>query len=453
MKLLISGATGFIGQELIEKLLDEGHEIWALTRNKEKAQKYYPYPVDFLTWKELDELDKLPEWNGVIHLAGEPIANKRWTKTQKEKLYHSRITTGKSIIEAIERKQISIDFFFTSSGIGIYGDQGDQTLNESSPVADDYLAKLCTDWENFTKPLQQKGVRCCQLRTGIVLGTNEGALKKLVDLCQLGLLSPLGDGKQYMSWIHIEDWVNALLFIMKNNEISGPVNFVNPHPLPNKLFMQYLAQHFNKWLLPNAPTLILKLVLGKMSQILLDSQKVQPQVLQKNHFSFKYSNLQESLLNLYPNPERGLIIKKKLFIPEETAKAFSFFTDPYNLEKVSPPFLKLKILESSDKKIQTGSIIKYRLTIMGITLKWKTKILDLKENSYFVDTQEKGPYKTWLHTHSFVAHKRGTLLIDTVHYRLGFGILNHWLSLFFAAKTIEKVFLFRTQAMKKIFYK
>ncbi len=299
MKYLITGATGLVGRELIQKLQIQNskNEIRIVTRNKSTAN--FNKNIKVFEWDPYNNFidsEALIGVDTVIHLAGESVAQIRWSKLTKQKIYDSRILVTRFLKNEIEKTDKNI-IFIGASAIGIYGDQGDKGLDEDASYGQSYLAKTCIDWEKeiFKKSKENSYA----IRIGIVLSSSGGALEQMTPIFKLNLGSTLGKGTQYMSWIHIEDLVEILIFIATKRPKPQVINAVSEQPVTNKEFSKTLAKTLNKKLLFKAPSFIIKAVLGEMSSIVLFSQKVYPKNLKESNFSFKHTNLTQALESIY----------------------------------------------------------------------------------------------------------------------------------------------------------
>lgn len=293
MKILICGATGLIGKKLVLKLLEQNHEIKIITRNKEHAFKVFPKGCEFI---EAD-LMKSPLSFGVIegvdvliNLVGESIAGGYWTSSRKNLIYKSRIDTTRNLIASLKNFP---KIYIGASAVGYYGDAQDSELNEQSNCGQSYLAQVCHDWEveHEKIKLMNPQTRCAILRFGVVLSKEGGFLDQLTKIFKLNIGSVLGDGKQWLSWISLEDLISGIIFIINHSELSGPINMVSPSPVTNRQFTEALSKHLNKITLPAVPAFILKALLGDLSELMLSSQKVKPEKLLRHNFEFKRSDL------------------------------------------------------------------------------------------------------------------------------------------------------------------
>lgn len=303
MLILVTGATGFVGKNLVQKLISMGHDIHVLTRNTQKAKEIFPQNnVNVFEWKnnrELPPLSSINGINGVINLMGENIAAKRWSDEQKIILKESRVDSTINLIKLIEQNIVlDLDFFISASAIGIYPVNTGKILNEDSDHGSNYLAGLCQQWEDATSGMT-KIKRKVIIRTGVVLEKNGGALKKMLLPFQLGLGGPIGDGNQMMSWIELSDLVNLYVTAATDNQYSGIYNGVAPTPVSNRTFTKALGRALHRPTLFPVPTFPLKLAFGEMASVILDSQTVVSKRLQDTGFHFKYETVDKALNGIF----------------------------------------------------------------------------------------------------------------------------------------------------------
>ena len=294
MKVFITGGTGFVGRSLTPSLTRAGYEVTILSRSGKKAEKLLA-GVSFI---EGDPTQK-GSWQAVakdhdvvINLAGPSIFS-RWTEETKKKMRESRILATRNVVDAAEGGRVRI--LFSTSAVGYYGFHGDEILTEESPPGNDFLAHLAQDWEKEAWKAGERGCRVVVTRFGIVLGEKGGALGQMIPLFDKYLGGPMGNGKQWFSWIHIEDLIRAFLFLMDHPEISGPVNFTSPSPVQNKTLARALGKAMHRPSFFPAPGFMLKLILGEFGSILLEGQRVIPQKLLKEGFQFRYPEIDQAL--------------------------------------------------------------------------------------------------------------------------------------------------------------
>ena len=280
MKILLSGSSGLIGSALKSSLINEGHEVLPLSRDFNQS-------IDFTNV------------DVVIHLAGENIAQGRWTKEKKAEIKNSRINNTRLLSEQIAASNHKPSLFISSSATGFYGDRLDSILDEKSSSGSGFLPEVCVEWEQSTQPAEQAGVRTVHIRTGIVLSKKGGALKKMLPPFQMGGGGILGSGNQYMSWISLEDEIRAISFIIHNSNIVGPVNLTAPNPVNNKEFTKVLGKVLKRPTIVPLPGFAAKLIFGEMADaILLTGNRVLPNKLIESGFKFNHETLEIALKNV-----------------------------------------------------------------------------------------------------------------------------------------------------------
>jgi uncharacterized protein (TIGR01777 family) len=296
MRTLVTGATGFIGRKLLEGIKDPV----VLSRNPDKAQT----PLargKALRWDPLAGPPPREAFDGVeavIHLAGEPVAEGRWTAAKKRRIMESRKVGTTNLVRAICELPNPPRVLVSASAIGIYGDRGDEPLEERSASGKDFLADVCREWEAAADPARERGVRVVHPRIGIVLGAGGGALAKMITPFKFGLGGRLASGRQWMSWIHVDDMVGMLLFAVNNEHASGAMNAVSPTPLTNADFTRALAAAVHRPAIFPVPGFALRLLLGEFAQILLASQRVLPRAAEKAGYGYLYPDLQAALRSI-----------------------------------------------------------------------------------------------------------------------------------------------------------
>ena len=294
--VLISGGSGFVGKHLTDLLLANGYSVSILSRSQKQNTEqvnYYQWDVDA---NFIDE-NAVLKADYIIHLAGEGIADKRWTAKRKEVIVRSREQSIKLIYNILKINNKKLEAFISASGIGIYGAKnGSEICTENSPLANDFLGRTCQKWEAAADTIASLGIRTVKIRTGLVLGKNEGFLKQLVPVFKLKLGSALGSGKQYMSWIHIDDLCGIYFKSLNNLEIKGAYNAAVLDNTTNTVFSKTLAKLFgySMWL-PNVPAFIMQLILGEMAQIVLTGQRVSSDKIESSGFKFQHTSLEKAL--------------------------------------------------------------------------------------------------------------------------------------------------------------
>lgn len=312
MRALVTGATGFVGQRLLAEL---DHPI-VLSRNPQRArEELKDFAVTVHGWNPTEEPAPAEAFEGVdvvFHLAGESIADGRWTAAKKQRLHDSRVLGTRNLVAAMRASKTGLSpnvhapepvpfsgVLVSASAIGYYGDRGDQELRESAVPGEGFLPDLCVAWEREAREAESAGVRVVSPRIGLVLNPGGGALGKMLPLFRAGLASPLGNGRQYMSWIHIDDLIRLLLFAAEHGNVAGPVNATAPHPVTNRDFTRILAKVLHRpTLLPPVPKFALRLSMGEFADALFESQRVIPAAAEQYGFQFQHPELEQALKNL-----------------------------------------------------------------------------------------------------------------------------------------------------------
>jgi uncharacterized protein (TIGR01777 family) len=291
MKVAISGASGLIGTALRSSLTKDGHEVIALTR-----QASLP-PLETITW-DLDQgrfdASGLEGVDAVVHLAGEPVAQ-RWNQERKDAIRQSRVRGTKLLVEGLKTLKNPPKLLVSASAVGFYGGRGDTELDESAPPGEGFLPEVCHEWEKATMEALGLGIRAVCMRTGIVLSTQGGALGQMLLPFKLALGGPLGSGKQWMPWIHIDDIVGAFRYVMANDDLVGAVNGTSPNPATNADFSKALGRALHRPAVLPVPAFALNVLFGEMAQILLEGQRALPKKLLFTGYEFKYPELPGAL--------------------------------------------------------------------------------------------------------------------------------------------------------------
>ena len=299
MKILLTGATGFIGKPLSTRLHMEGHNVIAWVRDLSKARSVLDEKIECIS--HLDQL-ATDHIDAVINLAGEPIADKRWTSARKSSLRSSRIDLTNHLVAMLKTLPQAPNVMLSGSAIGYYGSHTDnEPLDEHGKIVPGFTHQLCADWEAAAMAMQSEATRVCLLRTGIVLGQNGGALGKMLAPFKLGLGGPIGDGRQIMSWIHLQDWIDAALFLLNNADCEGPYNLVSPEPVNNKTFTRALARAVSRPAFFKVPCPVLQLAMGEASELLCSGQKVIPKKLLDQGFTFRYRYIDDAFNEILNN--------------------------------------------------------------------------------------------------------------------------------------------------------
>jgi uncharacterized protein len=291
MKVLIAGASGLVGKALIPSLEAEGARVTRLVRTSAGPEQIEWHPNN-------DQIDgtKLEGFDAIINFAGENIAGGRWTDEQKRKIRDSRVNGTHLLSEAIARLKQKPKVFLCASATGLYGDRGDETLDEQSDSGGGFLAGVCREWEKATDPAIEAGVRTVHLRFGPILAREGGMLAKLLTPFKMGMGGKVGSGKQYIAWVSIDDAVNAIQLALKDESFRGPLNIVSPHPVTNEEFTKTLGHVLNRPTALAMPAFAVRLAFGEMAdEMLLTSQRVIPKRLHDAGYEFEFPELEGAL--------------------------------------------------------------------------------------------------------------------------------------------------------------
>lgn len=296
--ILITGATGLIGQKLTGLLLEKGYRVSHIGRSQPKKSKVKTYLWDIR--KQWADENCLNDADIIIHLAGAPIAQKRWTQKRKNEIIESRTQSIALLYKIMRQKPNRVKTVISASATGYYSDRGEELLDENSSPATDFLGRCCVAWENAVDEGKSLGCRVVKYRTGVVLDKDGGALKPMALPVKLGIGSPLGSGKQWVPWIHHQDVLNLYLFAVENEALEGVYNMTAPHPVTNRHLMHSLAKTLHKpWWAPNVPAFILKILMGEMAKVVLASTKTSAEKIYLSGYEFTYVTVEDALENIY----------------------------------------------------------------------------------------------------------------------------------------------------------
>ena len=296
MKIVLAGASGFLGRALVQTLARDGHELVRLTRRPKDGAA----GIREVAWQPdgtaRDWADVVDGADAVVNLAGESIAEGRWTPRRKAELIESRLLSTRSLVAAIDGAKARPSLLVSSSAVGYYGPRGDEMLTEADSPGDDFLGRLAADWEHAAQAAESGGTRVVLVRTGLALEADGGALKAMLLPFRLGVGGPLGKGAQYWSWIHRADWVALVRFVLAHPTLQGPINATAPAPVTNEVFSRTLARVLRRPCLFRVPAFALRLAMGEMADaLLLEGQRVGPARAQEMGFRFAYETLEPAL--------------------------------------------------------------------------------------------------------------------------------------------------------------
>ena len=298
-KIIITGATGFIGKRIAEELISRGDEVTIFTRSVKNAKQKISNAYDYVEWNpELNNwYKKLEDKDAVVHLAGENVMAKRWNAEHKRNILSSRVDGTRSLVSAIGQLKDKPKAFISASAIGFYGNS-ESPVNEDSEPGRDFLAEVVNAWESEAGKVELYRVRRVSIRTGIVLDTNEGALVPMINQFRFFAGGPIGSGEQWFPWIHIDDVVKIFLFAIDNQKVSGALNASSPNPLRMKEFCKTLGRVMHRPSLFKVPAFIIKIIFGEAADVLLNGAQVIPEKTIKAGYNFRFETAEEALKNL-----------------------------------------------------------------------------------------------------------------------------------------------------------
>ncbi|SES75779.1 TIGR01777 family oxidoreductase [Pseudomonas graminis] len=296
MHILLTGGTGLIGRRLCKHWLAQGHELTVLSRKPEEVARLCGANVRGIA--HFDDVGS-QHVDAVVNLAGAPIADRPWTRKRKILLWDSRITLTEQLVTWLERREQKPDVLISGSAVGWYGDGGERELDENAqPVSEDFASRLCIAWEETAQRAETLGIRVVLVRTGLVLADEGGMLQRLLPPFKMGMGGPIGNGRQWMPWVHIEDQIALIDFLMNRDDARGPYNACAPAPVRNRDFAKTLASVLHRPSFMPMPAVALRLLLGELSILLLGGQRARPDRLQEAGFTFRFTDLRAALENL-----------------------------------------------------------------------------------------------------------------------------------------------------------
>lgn len=427
----MTGATGFVGRALFLELFKAGNELVVLSRDPARARAELGLPCKIYPWDALTEATRPAMFEGVeavVHLVGDSIGEGRWTEEKKKRIFDSRIRGTQNLWKGIHlmegRRPATV---VCAAAVGIHGPK------------DSFLTRVCRDWEETVFKMALPDIRVAALRLGVVLGRGGGIIEQILPMFRAGLGGRIGSGTQVLSWIGLSDAVGLFCEALVNPAYRGAFNAVAPVPAANAEFTRQLARAVDRPAVIPVPEFAIKAALGEAACLPLDSIEALPDGPVKD-FRFRTPDLDTALRALDLQDE---VLEAMQWVPAPRAAVFPFFSHAENLGQLTPEWLHFRILASSTPQIQAGTTIDYSLKIKGFPVKWRTRIETFEAPTRFIDTQEKGPYAKWHHTHEFFEVRGGTLVTDRVLYRLPLGVLGDWVAGGMVAHDVTQIFAYR----------
>lgn len=454
-RILLTGATGLIGREVGKLLAARGDTLVCLVRDADAARRRLPFPATCHAWDHTRPVpaEALRGVAGVVHLAGEPVAEGRWSAAKKALVLDSRVQGTRRLVEAVLAHGEGVAAFVHGTASGYYGDRGDQRLDASSAKGTGFLADVVEAWEAEARPLAagRPGLRLPVVRTGVVLAREGGALPAMLPAFRLGAGGRLGDGRQWMGWIHLEDI--ARLFVHALDEApSGILEGVAPRPATNGEFTKALCRALGVIENLAVPAPAVRALFGEKAEIVLGSARVEPAATLASGFRFRHETVDRALADLVVRLRGGLRERMwEQWLPHPAGTIWPFFGEARNLEAITPSFLHFHVRRMSPEEMGRGTRLDYTLRLNGVPFGWRTLIETWDPPRRFTDLQEKGPYALWHHTHDFIPMGGGTLMRDTVRYRLPGGWLGAAVGGCKVDSDVEKIFAFRALEIDRRF--
>jgi len=472
MRVLVTGATGFIGRALCMRLLGAGHVVVALSRSPKRAR------VSLGAEVEIVPLDPdrgggfaaaLDGCDGVVHLAGESISGGRWTDAKKARIRSSRVDLTRTLVAAMTAMSAPPRVLVSGSAVGVYGDRGDEVLTEQSAAGDGFLADVAQGWEAAALEARAAGVRVALVRTGVVLGVDGGALPVMALPFRMGVGGRVGDGRQYVPWIHRDDMVEVLLRLLEDDAIEGPVLATAPTAATNATLSNAIGAALGRPAAVPAPAFAMRLGLGEAAALVLDSTRCRPQRLLDLGFRFRFGDIEAATRDLLQ--PRGADIRRvqagdvpdhpylkrnpptyrlaaDLQVAAPLDAVFSFFGAPANLGALSPADVSLTMQADGAGETAVGQRLGLGLKLGPVPLRWEAEIIRFEPGRGFTDVQRGGPYRGWWHEHDFEPTEAGTRVLDRVLYAPPLGPVGEAAQALFIEDQLQAVFDYRRRALR-----
>ena len=464
MRILVSGATGFIGRALVPRLQREGHTVVAWARSETRALALLGADLHVVSTAAGHEAltAAVSQCDAVVNLAGEPLLGKRWTAERRHVLRASRIDVTGQIVSAIEAANTRPRVLVSASAVGFYGDRGDEVLDESSASRDDFLSRLCQDWERAAQRATAFGLRVVLLRNGVVLGRGGGALAQMLPPFKAGVGGPIGSGRQYFPWIHLRDLTNLIVTALQDEAYAGAVNAVAPDVIASKRFARALGRALHRPAIIPTPAAALRAIFGDAAVVLLASQRVEPSAALRNGFVWELPSIDNALRDVVTGdpvniarlsapPASADRATYTLTMSTEVAapadQVFAFFSKAGNLGLMTPAALRFQTV-GHVPQLSDGAVIDYRIRVGPFALRWRTRIARWEPPRSFADVQESGPYRVWRHEHVFTPHGRTTTMEDRVYYAPPLGALSGVINAFVVAPRLREIFRYRAEVIR-----
>jgi uncharacterized protein (TIGR01777 family) len=467
MRVVVTGATGFIGRAVLRRLLRDESEVIAVVRDVPRARTLLGPDVRCVPESELAAT--IDGSDGVVNLAGEPMMPARWTQKKRERILSSRVGTTEKIVAAIRAATRRPEVVVSQSAVGFYGEHAEGPCPEERGPGTDFLADVCVAWENAALQAEALGVRVVRVRTGFVLGAEEGGLAAMVTPFRLGVGGRLGRGDQPLSWIHIDDEAEVIVRLLGALPLSGPVN-LTAGTVPQRELATLIGDVLRRPSAIPAPAPALELLFGEASSTILGGQEVPPNALRRAGYSHRFPQLgaaledvldASSVLVVEPDdvPDHPYLsahpprweLRSALDVAAPVETVFAWFSRPENLPMVTPPASALALHTPSPIEMREGTDIDYELPIAGVRAEWRTHVVAWDPPRSFVDVATKGPFRCWWHEHRFEPTASGTHIRDRVLFSAPLGPLGRVAEAAWVRPMLQRLFLYRRNAIRQRF--
>jgi uncharacterized protein (TIGR01777 family) len=467
MRVVVTGASGFIGRSVIRRLQRDGTDVVALVRDVVRAPSLLGPDVRCVD--EAGLAAAIDGSGGVVNLAGEPMMPARWTQKKRERILSSRVGTTERIVAAIRAATKRPEALVSQSAVGFYGEHADGPCPEDRGPGSDFLAEVCIAWENAAAQAEALGVRVARVRTGFVLGSEEGGLGPMVTPFRLGVGGPLGRGDQPLSWIHVDDEAEVIVRLLGSLPLSGPVN-LTAGTVPQRELAKMIGRVLHRPSAIPAPAPALKLLFGEASSTILGGQEVPPTALRRAGYDHRFPQLgpaledvldASSILVTDPSdvPDHPYLaerppsweLRSSLDVAAPIDSVFAWFSHPENLPIVTPPANALQLRTPTPIEMREGTEIDYELPIAGLRAAWRTEVFTWDPPRSFVDVATQGPFRCWWHEHRFEPTATGTRIRDRVLFSAPLGPIGRAAEAAWVRPKLQRLFLYRRNAVRQRF--
>jgi uncharacterized protein len=469
MRVLVTGATGFIGRALVPALRRDGHSVVAWVRSAERARHLVGAETELVPMTAGDGalIETLGRVDAVVNLAGEPVVGRPWTAARRRTLWASRVDLTARLVGAMLAATPRPRVLVSASAVGYYGDRGAEPLSEDSAAGSGFLSDLSAAWEAAALPARERGVRVVLVRIGIVLGRGGGMLEPVLPVFRLGLGGPFGSGRQAFPWIHVHDLVGIISRALVDPACEGPINAAGPELAANRDFSRLLGAAVRRPAVLRVPSFALRLALGEAARVVTASQHVVPAKLEALKFAWMFPTLESALRDVAGTADiqirrmnadevaaagrsddylrtrpPGYALHTKAVVDRHIDETFAFFSDARNLGLLTPSGMRFRI-DGPPPAIARDTTINYRLRVGPVPIRWRTRITVWDPPHRFVDVQEAGPYLCWWHEHTFRADGTRTAMEDRVLCAPPFGPIGRIANLALVRSTLREIFTYR----------